>query len=156
MTPTTTTLNKLLEEEDLTFKERALHHKICKELNEILANKAIEDTIVQFPLIGTLQLIRRTRKVVNLNGYLTLGVNWGQTKKARKEGILQPGKVIYSKNSYRILPKWTRNKRVAGIKCYSFRFSRTGPTSHTIGFLNKILNFLNECDTNYLRFPLKK
>lgn len=149
-------VSELLNNQKLTVKQKTLYSKIWKDLNGIIVDKAIQDTVVDFPLFGTLKLVRKKPVIKILpNGILTLRVNWGATNKARKEGVIAKDKLIFCKNTDRIVPMWHR-PNVKNIKCYSFRFSRTNGTASKTGFINKIIAHLNECDTNYLRFPLKK
>lgn len=155
--PNTILLSELINSQELTVKQKLLHNKICKELNAVIIDKAIQNTVVDFPLFGTLKLVRKKPKIKILkNGIVSLTVNWGSTNKARKEGTIAKDKLIFTKNTDRIVPLWKRPKNVTTIKCYSFRLSRTNGTSSKSGFLNRLLEYLKESDTNYLRFPLKK
>lgn len=155
MIPNQTKTKDLLEN-SLKKKDIILYDNIWNDLNLLLADRCIADGIVELPIIGELRIVRvkHTVKILS-NGFANIPVNWGKTKKARKEGIIGPDKVIYSNIKNKVKVKWTR-PRAVGISAYSFKPSRTNGIDVTCGFSNKLFSFLKESDTNYLKFPLIK
>jgi len=61
--PKTILLSELINSQELTVKQKLLHNKICKELNAVIIDKAIQNTVVDFPLFGTLKLVRKKPKI---------------------------------------------------------------------------------------------
>lgn len=152
------TVKDLLKESKTTnIKEMLKYTSIWRDMNSLLIDRCISDGIVETPLMGRFKIIRFKPRIKILpNGFASLPVNWGKTNKARKEGTLASDKVIYSNTPTKIKITWQKPCTIKGINAYNFKPSRSNGTECKSGFFNKLYDYLNEVDTNYLKFPLKK
>jgi hypothetical protein len=102
---------------------------------------------------GIIRIMRYKPKRKIVNGKVQGPVNWAKTKQYRKEGKIAQDKVIFSNNPFSYKFVWS-GKSFMGSSAYAFKPSRTNGTDSNTGLVNKLIRFITENDTNYLKFPL--
>ena len=107
------TVSGLLENAINDFKQ--FRTKIKKPMTD----RAIKMLLTK---LDTLASDDETKIKILENGFANLAVNWGKTRKARKEGKLADNKVIYSTAQNKIKVSWERPITISGIKAYSFHY----------------------------------
>lgn len=141
--------------EGKTQKQKKIYTDIWKDLNSVMVDELIKNTLVELPDFGVLKIQRFKRKIkIKENGQPNLPINWILTKKGHADGTLRKDKFIYYTRSWGFKFVWTKC-RTSGIGAYKFKPARTNGTKCNNGLVNKLWHFLSQEDTNYLKFPLK-
>lgn len=137
----------------------SVYKDIWKTLNESVIDSIIEGNTEKLShSLGCIKVIRfKSSFKFNSKGHLKYNVNWGKTKKLRKEGKLDPDKFCYSILEYKCKYLFTKGiRKIKGYRAYTFKPSRTNGTTSKSGAINKLCDYLLENSINYLRFPLNK
>jgi hypothetical protein len=158
MTQKTTTYRLLKENPKPVNVSDKIYKEVWEKLNYIFTQSVIENGGEFFNFggyFGKIGISRSKKRIVfDKNGKPILRVNWGKTKKYRKEGIIKSDKFVYTSSPYIFRFVWKRC-RIKGSSAYSFEPSRTNGYSSKSGLNNRLWDFIKENDTNYLKFPLK-
>jgi len=140
-------------EKQIPFK---LYKKIVLELNNYIVDYLLLGGNRKFKVpfhLGEIQVLRFDRSFKVKNDRLIAPVNWGQTKKLRKEGKLDDNKFIYYTDKYYVGFHWNkRNCNIKGVTMYKFDSSRTNGTKCKSGAKNKLTERLKSDSEYYLRF----
>lgn len=128
------------------------------KLNQASLDKIVEsggEPFKYYGRFGTIRIQRAKKKIKLKEGKpINLRVNWAKTRKLRSEGVLSSDKFFYNlfPFSYRFI--WSY-KKFSNNSVYKYEASRTNGQDSTSGAINKLWTFINENNTNYLKFPLK-
>lgn len=130
---------------------------IWYKLNQAALSKIVESGGQPFEFYGRfghIKINRRKRKIKLKEGKPILSVNWAQTKKQRANGTLDPDKFIYHIYPFTYTFVWG-GRECANQSVYKYVPSRSNGVASMSGAINKLWEFINENDTNYMKFPLK-
>jgi hypothetical protein len=134
----------------------SVYKKIIQELNSDVIEYLLLGGNKKFKIpyhLGYIQVLRFDRSFKIKNDRLIAPINWGQTKKLRKEGKLDDNKFIYYTDKYYVGFYWNKkNCNVKGSSMYKFDSSRTNGTKCKTGAKNKLTERLRSDPEYYLRF----
>jgi len=147
----------LLKDNPFKLKDTIIND-IWFTLNQASLDKVVESggqPFTYYKFFGHIRIQRSKKKIKLRDGKpCNLTVNWAQTKKLRAEGKLSPDKFSYHLYPFGYQFIWGRRRSV-NQSVYKYIASRANGQESMVGAINKLWKFLNENDTNYLKFPLK-
>ncbi len=148
---------ELLKDHPFKLKDSVIND-IWFTLNQTSLEKIVESGGQPFKYygrFGSIRIQRRKRKIRFKDGKPVLKIDVVKTVRLRKEGTLSPGKCVYKLFDYTYSFVWGR-REFSNQSAYKYNASRSNGQQSMAGGINKLWKFINENETNYLKFPLEK
>lgn len=127
-------------------------------LNQASLDKIVESggqPFTYYGRFGSIRIQRRKRKIRIVDGKPKLQIDVVKTIRLRKEGRLSSNKCVYKMYDSTYTFIWG-GRSFHHQSCYKYKASRANGQASMVGAINKLWKFINENDTNYLKFPLEK
>jgi hypothetical protein len=139
--------------------DKKVYHNIISIMNNTIIEHLLkgEGNLFKIPYhLGTLSINRVDRFIKVKDDKPKFAVDWGKTRKFRKEGIISQDKLVYFTDNYYVGYFWNRqNCNVPGNRGYSFVSARSNGVQCKSSARNRLVEKLNEHSEYYLKFPKK-
>lgn len=139
--------------------DKKIYHEVISVLNNAVIEHLLkgEGNFFKIPYhLGTISIHRVDRFIKIKDDKPKFAVDWGKTRKLRKEGVIADDKLVYFTDNYYVGYFWNRqNCNVPGNRGYSFKSARSNGVQCKSSARNRLISLLRTYPEYYLKFPKK-